>query len=496
MSISDLTGTTWVWNDEINFPLIANYSYSITFTSNNTSYSTLYYRNKSEQTNGLGYDSTSSLAYVYGSGWTNNAYKIVEITGGSSATDSDLISLFEANATQSQPASQLTVDLSTLFQYEWDHIPTGQHSLQIKAKASGFNDSPLSSPVNFNKTISGNKFVDGGVYIDPPAGVYTFDLDTFGGFEIKTASSLTFTLTYLDNYSACEFFIEEYKNDHFNKTLWNDDGTSPLPYTHTFNSSNYYSFHADMEQYSGVIKIGDPTLPVKGDIIKANLDGTEKNYRVIKMSGNIAQVLCMFDVGTSRFTNSGWQSTTDYSSPGNAVNIMCNETWYNTLSALAKNAIVDTQLTQDTWSWGDVSGKLAMYRGTYTGIDDVTHQPFTVKYELSKVTPQHTINITRHCYTLSVQEVLDYLYCSQVMTFDNTTLTKENIWEMFYGQTTSPGAHYIWLRDSCSHYDAYAMFLNGLDGNISESCYDYWFQNRPAFKLDLSKIPYEIIDED
>ena len=168
---------------------------------------------------------------------------------------------------------------------------------------------------------------------------------------------------------------------------------------------------------------------------------------------------------------------------------MCNETWYGTLTTEAKAAIVDTQLTQDTWRW---EGSGIPFKGTYTGINDTTGDPFTVNYTIYREENQHNINITRHCYALSVGEVLEYLGCTSMMNFSNTTLTKEAIWEMFYDQDTSPGESYIWLRSSCNHWDAYAMFLNGLDGNIAESCYNYYFQNRPAFKIDLSQIDFEI----
>lgn len=101
MAITDLTGTTWVFNDYLDdTSLIRTYvdftSNGITFASIERNYSTspfttnilIYYNSNGISTNVCDLDS-----------WTNEAYKTITITGGADATNATLISWLQANAT-------------------------------------------------------------------------------------------------------------------------------------------------------------------------------------------------------------------------------------------------------------------------------------------------------------------------------------------------------------------------------------------------------------
>ena len=146
--------------------------------------------------------------------------------------------------------SRVTVDLSSL--PGWGNVTSGTHTLTVVAKASGYQDSDPSAGVTFTK--SGNEFVAGGVYIDPPAGTYTFSLDPWEGFTLKSASRYTATLTDLDNYGNEEFYIEKYRsNGTFVTTEWGD--SEPLPEAIIVTTSYYFTYHADMDSYSGTITI-------------------------------------------------------------------------------------------------------------------------------------------------------------------------------------------------------------------------------------------------
>ena len=111
MAVSDLTNTTWVFNSSIDLsttgvtPIVegeVQYK-SITFTSNNRNYVKLIVGS----TNGVrwnvfayGYEGFSADD-VYMSGyWTDEAFRTIEITGGTDVTNASLISWLEANATQ------------------------------------------------------------------------------------------------------------------------------------------------------------------------------------------------------------------------------------------------------------------------------------------------------------------------------------------------------------------------------------------------------------
>lgn len=96
MAISDLTGTTWILNDNLSYFL--NGPFAIDFTSNNNSYSYLYFAQSAQR---LSYD---SLLVYYNSWQVDNTYKTITITGGNEATDASLIAWLEANAVQQTPS--------------------------------------------------------------------------------------------------------------------------------------------------------------------------------------------------------------------------------------------------------------------------------------------------------------------------------------------------------------------------------------------------------
>lgn len=103
MAITDLTGYTWVGNDRMNLIEGTN-SFYITFTSNNEMYGTIIIDNRT-----IGIISFYSVTYllldssrgdfVYNGEWFGQAYKTIEITGGTDATNPDLIAWLEANGT-------------------------------------------------------------------------------------------------------------------------------------------------------------------------------------------------------------------------------------------------------------------------------------------------------------------------------------------------------------------------------------------------------------
>jgi len=153
MAISDLTGTTWVFNaiSTDSFTAVGN-QWDINFISNSTNYSIL--EQVFDDDSELGkiyYNTTNVFNVAYGDEdglWEDEAYKTIEITGGTDVTNSTLISWLETNATQQ--SSQISVDLSTLS--GWSDVTSGSHTLTIKAKATGYRDSEASTGVSFEKS--------------------------------------------------------------------------------------------------------------------------------------------------------------------------------------------------------------------------------------------------------------------------------------------------------------------------------------------------------
>ena len=104
MPVTDLTGTKWVFNDEINagsdWP-----EWNINFVSNNSNYTDINFEEDSD-----GGESDFRMSYyatrVYKSsigGWLDEAYRTIEITGGTDTNNSELITWLQNNATQVVP---------------------------------------------------------------------------------------------------------------------------------------------------------------------------------------------------------------------------------------------------------------------------------------------------------------------------------------------------------------------------------------------------------
>ena len=100
-TITDLTGTTWIFRDDMwNASYIG--SKYINFTSNNKSFSQLV-TDELESDGYLIYFEPGDTIYAYNSGWINQAYKTIYITGGTSVTDNTLISWLYQNAQLQTP---------------------------------------------------------------------------------------------------------------------------------------------------------------------------------------------------------------------------------------------------------------------------------------------------------------------------------------------------------------------------------------------------------
>lgn len=97
MAVStDLTNTTWVFNNEISTYPSGNTTYYINFTSTNTNYTQLKL-NYNDGKKNVFYDYDSVF---YGAMWLNDNYKTIEITGGTDSTNTTLIAWLTQNATQ------------------------------------------------------------------------------------------------------------------------------------------------------------------------------------------------------------------------------------------------------------------------------------------------------------------------------------------------------------------------------------------------------------
>lgn len=102
MSVSDLTGTTWLINDTTTDPANTIDAY-INFVSNSVNFVKIRIYDGSEPGTEQCITCTTQdqePIIFYEHGWTDEAYRTIAITGGEDATNSSLITWLENNATQ------------------------------------------------------------------------------------------------------------------------------------------------------------------------------------------------------------------------------------------------------------------------------------------------------------------------------------------------------------------------------------------------------------
>lgn len=217
------------------------------------------------------------------------------------------------------------------------------------------------------------------------------------------------------------------------------------------------------------------TMPVKGDLITIET----KQYRVLKVNGSVAEVLAMYDASSSQKFDTNSSPNNTYA--GKNIDTYCNSTFYSGLSASMKNAIVDKTFTQDSWN-------------RVTSVPTPSH--YTAKdtygdlYYLVLANAAYGESITRHCYCLSIQDVLDYLDATTSMGTSDTTLTGTNVLQMFWNVTTTQSKKYIWLRSAYSGGSNDAFYVSGNYGYLDYSSITGTSAVRPAFQIDLSKIDW------
>ena len=242
------------------------------------------------------------------------------------------------------------------------------------------------------------------------------------------------------------------------------------------------------EGYSGVKWIQPGTtsqVPSKGSIVLLNLDGKERQYRVLK-SGNPCMVMGMFDDltckynATSTTVSMGGITTQKYED--STLDTYLNTTWYNTLSKTAKTAIPSKTIDHDIWY--DNSNGSPSYTGSYTN----------GSYTISKYS-NGTLNISnRRVFALSIQEIIDYLSDTSVRADTSKLLCDKNIWKMFWNDEVSH-TKFPWLRSSyasSSLVRSWCVFGNR--GYLEVDSPTSTNVARPVFDLNFSKIPFALIE--
>ena len=228
-----------------------------------------------------------------------------------------------------------------------------------------------------------------------------------------------------------------------------------------------------------------PPLPIvpKGSIVKMNLDGTERQYRVLSVNGNVCKVLGMWDDFTSAYnstsTTTTFGSTTAQKYEGSTLDTYLNTTWYNTLSTETKNAIVPENVVQYCYKYYDEPN--TPNTPTYT---------YQYQYNWSDSNYNNVDNVgnvtvgDRNVFALDLKDIYDY--------FDKVCITSDELMTMFWNSTAKV-SKYLWLRSSRAAYSDYAWRVRGVGGSLGSSAVDNSSVVRPALNLDISKIQYTLV---
>jgi len=212
-----------------------------------------------------------------------------------------------------------------------------------------------------------------------------------------------------------------------------------------------------------------PSYPVKGDKIRMDLDGTARDYLVLKINGSVAEVHGLFNVASIAFSS----GSNVYS--GSALDTTLNTTWYNTLSATAQNAIVDKTFEQDKWVIDN--GGNPVYKALWGGGSGT---PYTI----GLTNASYGAQITRHIYALSVQDIIDYLEATPDMDYTNTTIRASNLNNVFISFVG------LLLRSANSRGDTYVTHLASGTRINYMSASTNTDRARPAFQIDLDQISW------
>ena len=207
----------------------------------------------------------------------------------------------------------------------------------------------------------------------------------------------------------------------------------------------------------------EPPFPRKGDLITMNLDGTDRLYRVLKIvDGTTVEVFRVQNLNEMI----GYSGSAVYA--GNRIDVALNQTYYNTLTTAAKNAIVAKDINQYSYAG---SNQWASGRAS------------TFYYPANKWLRYHVGN--RFVYALDLEDVEEY--------FDSKYTSNDLNTVFFQDYIGTSNDKRLWLRSMDTNHDDYAAgILYGTYAVITGMPYYGQYGVQPAFQIDLSKIDFTI----
>ena len=244
-----------------------------------------------------------------------------------------------------------------------------------------------------------------------------------------------------------------------------------LTMTFTLESENFTKL--TLTSTNPILKFTKDRPTIKGDLITMDLGGDyatglQNTYRVLKTEGNTALVISMFDAKTAQ----SFGSSNTYKN--SALDTYLNTTWYGTLNSTAKSAIVASNITQYSYMYNNNPASYADYSSKST-VEIITG---------------------KYVYALDIEDIEEYFGGTAGGTDKNTAgkFSSTDIYTLFWNTTEKPETiTHPWLRSGIANDSNLAWYIDSDDGILSFSNVGYtynFFVARPAFKIDLSKIPY------
>ena len=231
---------------------------------------------------------------------------------------------------------------------------------------------------------------------------------------------------------------------------------------------------------SGLVRASLPPLVEKGKLIYMNLDGTSRQYRVLKCKGNVALVMGMWDDLTSKYnetsTTTDFNGTTAQKYESSTLDAYLNTTWYNTLNSTAKAAIVSENVIQYCYKYYDEPN--TPNTPTYT---------YQYQYNWDSNNYKNADNVgnvtvgKRNVFALDLKDIFDYL--------GKVCITSDELMTMFWNSTTKVSKN-LWLRSSRADSLYPACIVYGNYGCLLSTGVALSSVVRPAFNIDLSKVSY------
>ena len=226
-----------------------------------------------------------------------------------------------------------------------------------------------------------------------------------------------------------------------------------------------------------------PPIVPKGSLVKMNLDGTERQYRVLSVNGNVCKVMAMYDTLTSMYnstsTTTTFGPTTAQKYADSTLDTYLNTTWYNTLTSTTKAAIVPENVVQHCYQYYDEPNTPNTPTYTYQYQYDWSDSDYDNANDVGNVTVGN-----RNVFALDLKDIFDY--------FDKVCITSNELMTLFW-DSTAKVSKYLWLRSSNADGSDFAWYVYGFGGYLVGGHVTNSFVVRPALNLNLNQVEFTVV---